>query len=256
MGEALVGLVLKEDDRIIPMGEQNRLKKLTPIKRLSLVDKVEIHLLKYFKDNNFMPGDLLPREVEFADSMGVSRTVVREALVRLKILGLVESRKHKGMVFTEPDIISNFERVLDPMLLGNETLNNLFEMRLILEMGMAELLFDRKSGADVQELEGIVEAEESEKNRSDNFRLQTEIKFHGKLYEISGNDTLRRFQTLLLPIFEYVREQYPNRNKLYPKDSIKTHNDLVVELKQGDPKSFRNTMRSHLGPHFAKILKK
>ena len=123
----------------------NGLKKMKPVDTLSLVDKVELRLLEFFKENNLGPGDSIPKELDFASSLGVSRTVIREALLRLRTLGLVESKKHRGMILKQPDIINNFERIMDPTLLGNDTLKNLFELRMILEMGMADFLFEHKT---------------------------------------------------------------------------------------------------------------
>ena len=111
-----------------------KLEKIEPIDNLSLVDKVEARILAFFKENGLRPGDAIPKELEFAESLGVSRTVVREALLRLRTLGLVESKKHRGMILTQPDVVGSFERVLDPTILDESTLKNLFELRLILEM--------------------------------------------------------------------------------------------------------------------------
>ena len=231
-------------------------KKIIPLKNLSLVDKVELRLIEFFKENNLVPGDSIPKELEFAESLGVSRTVVREALLRLRTLGLVESRKHRGMILTRPDVMSNIERVLDPTLLGNTALRNLFELRLILEMGMADILFARKTQKDINELEEIVLAEEEADTVGSSFRLDKEILFHGKLYDMSNNVTLQRFHVLLLPVFEFVHEQKGGDTAEYKYSGGKfvSHRDLLDNIKVGTPETFRNAMRRHLEPHFDKIL--
>src|SRR5690606_493399 len=153
-------------------------EQLEPIDTLSLVDKVEMRLMEYFKDNNLKPGDPIAKEMDLSESLGVSRTVVREALLRLRTLGFIESKKHKGMTFKEPDIINNFERILEPNLLGQKTLKSLFELRLILEMGMADFLFEYKTDADIAELEQIVADEEATNYDKTKFSLDREIAFH------------------------------------------------------------------------------
>lgn len=50
-----------------------QLKKLKPVDTLSLVDKVELSLLEFFKVNEMGPGDPIPKELDFAKSLGVSR---------------------------------------------------------------------------------------------------------------------------------------------------------------------------------------
>ena len=171
--------------------DKKKFKKIKPLKNLSLVDKVELRLIEFFKENNLGPGDAIPKEMEFAESLGVSRTVVREAFLRLRTLGLVESKKHRGMILTQPDFIDNFERVLDPKLLGIETLKNLYELRLILEMGMADSLYARKTEKDIDELEKIVAKAEGHGIDNSTFSLEHEIQFHGKLYQMSRNVTLQ-----------------------------------------------------------------
>ena len=215
--------------------------KINPIKNLSLADEVEMRILQFIKENSLKIGDSIPKELEFADALGVSRTVVREALLRLRTIGIIESRKHKGMILTQPDIIQNFEKVLETNLLGQQTLKDIFELRLILEMGMADLLFSRKT---------------KEENHSSIYTLDFEVAFHGKLYLISNNTTMQRFQNLLLPVFDYVHS-VQNKSEIkfeYSSGRFITHRDLLNELKNGSPESFRNAMRQHLEPHFEQIL--
>lgn len=230
--------------------------KLIPIKNLSLVDEVEIRITQYIKDNELKIGDSLPKELEFAEALGVSRTVVREALLRLRTIGILDSRKHKGMVLTHPDIIQNFEKVLETNLLGYETLQEIFELRLILEMGMADLLFARKTDKDLKELDIIVNREENNNHNASIFSLDFEVAFHGKLYMISNNITLQRFQDLLLPVFGYVHANIlpVAQNYKYSSGKFVSHRDLLNELQEGNPESFRKAMRQHLEPHFDNIL--
>ncbi|WP_339655133.1 FCD domain-containing protein [uncultured Maribacter sp.] len=232
-------------------------KKLKPIDTGSLVDKVETRLLAFFKENNLKVGDAIPKELEFAESLGVSRTVVREALLRLRTLGLVDSKKHRGMILKQPDIINNFERIMDPTLLGEDTLKQLFELRLILEMGMADFLFEHKTQKDMDELEEIVVAEEETSYERNRFSLDREVAFHGKLYQISGNSTLLGFQNLLLPAFEYkylMDAKKTNSDYQYSSGKFVSHRMLMDNLKIGTPETFRSAMRRHLEPHFDHVF--
>ena len=237
-----------------------KFKKMEPIDTGSLVDKVEIKLLAFFKENNLGPGDAIPKELEFAESLGVSRTVVREALLRLRTLGLVESKKHRGMILKQPDIINNFARIMDPTLLGEDTLEQLFELRLILEMGMADFLFENRAQKDMEELEKIVEAEEATSVGKISFSLDKEVAFHGKLYQMSNNKTLQGFQNLLLPVFEYVYLKETKNPDLddyhFSGGKFVTHRMLLENLKVGTPETFRNALRRHLEPHFDHAFKK
>ncbi|MCX2474949.1 GntR family transcriptional regulator [Pedobacter sp. MC2016-05] len=227
------------------MDISNLSKDLPPIISNTMADVVELKLREYLKRKSFKPGDALPKELELAEALGVSRNVLREALSRLRMLGMIETRKKRGMVLARPDILGTFERVLDPLIIDNSTLQDIFELRLVLEMGIADLLYIRKTPKDILELETIAK---KEINHDHSFRIKNEIAFHGKLYEMSGNDTLKRFQIMLMPIFDYVvtLEQKPTRG-------LVSHLDLVEILKSGSVDDFKKGMQAHLQPHFNRL---
>ena len=163
-------------------------------------------MIVYLKNNSFNTGDQLPKEIELAKQLRVSRNIVREALSRLRMLGIITSKKRKGMVIAEPDLLSGLTRIMDPALLGTDNMQDIFELRLVLEVGMADLLFVRKTEKDLIDLKDIAgrEVADPECTTSQSNRSAYEIEFHGKLYAMTGNSTLTRFQKLLLPIFNYM----------------------------------------------------
>ena len=160
------------------------------------------------------------------------------------------------MVLTQPDIIQNFEKAIEYNLLGEQTLPDISELRLILEMGMADLLFARKTQEDIDVLDSIVSKQEKEETDTVVFSLENEISFHGKLYEMSNNTTLHRFQDLLLPIFKYAHDIMPPEPQdfKYSRGEFVTHRGLLNILKDGNAETFREAMRNHLEPHFDRVL--
>lgn len=209
-----------------------------------MADVVEEQLRAYLKKMSFKPGDSLPKENELADALGVSRNVVREALSRLRMLGMIESRKRRGMVLVSPDILQAFERVLDPPIMDDATLEDIFEMRLVIEMGLADLLFIRMKPSDIEELEAIA-ANEVEHT---SFMVQNEIAFHGKLYDMTGNATLKRFQIMLLPVFAHATAHVDKH-----VSGKVNHKGLVEILKTGSKEDFKMAMYEHLKPHFDRL---
>ncbi len=234
------------------------INKIQPIENFTLADRIEQRIVEHIKENNLKPGDALPKEIQLAEWLGVSRTAVREAMMRLRTLGLIESKKHRGMVLKEPDLINSIERILNPKMLDEQTLKDLFEFRLMFEMGLADFIFARKTEKQVHDLEEI--AKKSQYEYVDNsFSLEDEFAFHSALYKMAGNETLYRLHNLLLPVFQYVHDlQEKETNSLLNgnlQEHIVTHIDLVEELKNGTAESFRTAMRQHLNPHFKRLNK-
>jgi GntR family transcriptional repressor for pyruvate dehydrogenase complex len=226
--------------------------ELKEIDTSSLVDKVEKRLIEVFLNKELRPGDSIPKEIELASFMGVSRTVIRESLNRLKTMGLIESRKHRGTIIKSPNLSAILSKSLIPRILDNKTLMDVFEIRLALEVGVADFIYARKTEADIEELEEIVKIEP---DHSDNilFDVDHELRFHGKLYKMTGNDTLENFQNLMLPAFQYVYSTGLLKVKGKRKN-YKSHKELVSLLRKGTPDEFREGMRRHLENHFARLL--
>src|SRR5690606_14861410 len=134
------------------MASNDLMNDLKPIAVDTRADLVEKQLREYFDRKGLKVGDTLPTEMELSEALNVSRNILREGLSRLRMLGFIESRKKRGMILTSPDILGSFERVLNLQLMDKETLKNLFELRLVLESGLADLLFLRKTDQDILEL--------------------------------------------------------------------------------------------------------
>lgn len=233
-------------------GARNLQSKLRPIINYSLTDQVEMKLLELFKKEDLRSGDAIPKENELCEAMGVSRTVIREALTRLKTIGLVESKKNKGMILTEPDLLIGLDKLLQPKILSEETLQDMFEMRLALEMGIAELVFARIKPQDILDLKAILKME---KDYEGDFEIDFEARFHGRIYAIARNNTLLRFQSMLLPIFKYVHDKgLKLKEEELPKNYV-THSMIVKVLETGNPEKYRDSMKRHLKVHFDRTIK-
>ena len=229
----------------------SKLGLLEPLESLSMTDRVENILREYFTENAFKPGDALPNELEIAQKLNVSRNVVREALSRLRMLGMIEARPRRGMIMSQPDLLAGIEKVLNPFILSQSNQKDIFELRLILEMGIAEFLFARKTQKDLDELELIVEKQKTLPVLS----KEDEIEFHGKLYDMTGNETFQRFQSLLFPVFEHVFASMTNQKDNYVLIDPVSHADLFRILKEGTPEEFRKAMHKHLEVYYNTIKK-
>jgi DNA-binding FadR family transcriptional regulator len=142
--------------------------------------------------------------------------------------------------------MKGLERILHPTMLDINIRKQLFELRLVLEVGLGDLLFARKTESQLKKLDLIVEREQKANTQIE--RIRCEVDFHSTLYEMAGNDTLKRFQTILMPVFEYVVE-YESKLEHTSVGSV-THADLVKILYGNKADEYSNAMRKHLAPHF------
>src|SRR5690606_22638610 len=122
---------------------------------------------------------------------------------------------------------------------------------LVLEVGMADLIFKNLTPDHIQRLEEII-SNEPESSNTTIFEINHEVTFHSTLYEISGNKTLKEFQKMLLPVFGFVHSS-GILQKSIEVDTFASHKDLVAILKTGTPEEFRNAMRNHLQNHYRRL---
>lgn len=215
---------------------------------ITLVDQVEDRLLNYFKDNNLNIGDSIPNEIDLAVSLGVARNVLREALSRLKMIGMIESRPRRGMVLREPSLFGGMKRIVDPRILSESSLFDILDFRVALELGICSDIFRNLTDEDLEDLEKIENAGEFTENNE--YSLISEYSFHSKLYEITGNRTISEFQSVIRPVMEFVKLKFkdllePINIEIKERGELVTHHDLLILLQNRDEEGFRKALEKH-----------
>lgn len=215
---------------------------------LTLVDQVEDKLLNYFKAHDLRAGSAIPNELELANALGVARSVLREALSRLKMMGMIESRTRRGMILTEPSILGGMKRVVDPRILSEDTLFDILGFRIALEIGICHDLFVNITQQDIVELEEIVKMSEMFENNA--YAPYSEFSFHAKLYKITGNKTISEFQEIIHPVMSFVKDKFkdflePINVEMKKNGEIVTHEDLLGYIKREDEDGYRKALENH-----------
>lgn len=218
-------------------------------KPVTLVDNVERELLEYIKVNNLKVGSALPGEMELSSHLGVARSVLREALSRLKMMGVIESRARRGMILREPSIFESLKWMTELKIMSEGPMLDILGLRVVLELGMVNDIFERLTDKDIEELTRINNVSIALKNNE--YDNPSEYNFHSKLYEITGNHTLMNFQQLFSPIITFIKQNFdeyikPINNQLEKEGKIVTHDDLLQHLKNRDREGFRDALDKHL----------
>ena len=219
----------------------------------TLTDRVEESLIQYIRENHLVPGDSLPNEKQFMEMFEVGRNVVREAMSRLRMLGIIESRTKRGIIVKEPPLLNGFKKVLDPHLLSIPTIKELMGTRIAIEVGIADFLFTNITNEDIERLEQIVSRQQA--IGINNLSIQEEMQFHRKIYEVAGNNFILRFYELMHPVFMFARENYdsyfePINKMLQERGDVVTHRDLLDAIKSKDKNLYQESIRKHLKPYW------
>ncbi|MGN6602995.1 MAG: FadR/GntR family transcriptional regulator [Ginsengibacter sp.] len=211
----------------------------------TLTEQAEQQILQYVTQKGYKIGDTFPKESEFAEILGVSRVVIREALSRLRMMGFIETKRKRGTVLKSPDMFYGVKTIVNSGKLDLESLKDLYEVRIMLEIGMADFIFMRKTQESIKQLEDIVANEDATDVNDLETLARLDIQFHTTLYKMSGNKSLGTFQNLLNTLFTTY-----SRSKNWRSRQIISHAALVGILQKGTTDAFRTAMRLHLNTRF------
>jgi GntR family transcriptional repressor for pyruvate dehydrogenase complex len=209
-----------------------------------LVDRVVEEVKKLVINRKLLPGMMLPPERELADQIGVSRTVVREAVQVLTAMGLVESRQGIGTIIRQ----ANGDQLSEQLNLMLQTkgfnLDNLHHVRSILEVEITALAARQATEEEISELNGIVEQMEAQAGDPIAY-AERDAEFHRCLAKISHNPLL---VFLLDSISDILREVRLSVSK-YPDIFLKAlpdHRYILERVQERDSEGGRQAMRLHL----------
>ncbi|HZL33629.1 MAG TPA: GntR family transcriptional regulator [Verrucomicrobiae bacterium] len=124
-------------------------------------------LTAYVTTGDLRPGARIPSERRLAEELGVGRTVVREALKSLALVGLIESRHGDG-TYVADSTPESFSRAVEWRLVawGGER-GDVAEAIAVLEGDLAALAAERRTDADLLELHFHLAAERESANPTD-----------------------------------------------------------------------------------------
>ncbi|VVE58942.1 Pyruvate dehydrogenase complex repressor [Pandoraea iniqua] len=134
---------------------------VTPPPRLRLSDMVYEQLETMVVEGRLAPGSALPSERDLAQQMGVSRPSLREALLRLESRGLIVGRAGGGYLVANASQPLLAEPLSQLMSRHSKTVDDVLEMREVLEAKAVELAAERATPEDIARLAQALEALEA-----------------------------------------------------------------------------------------------
>jgi DNA-binding GntR family transcriptional regulator len=197
----------------------------------SVREKTYEHLKSSIFSGRFTPGERLTEE-HLAEELGVSRTPVREALHKLEQDGLIEPLESRGFCIPRD---------------STEEIEDLFELRTVLEGYTLKIICERITEEQIAMLEGIVnKADDALRRKKIEEVFHWNTQFHDTLHGLVADK--RRFHGLIVNMRKYVLR--------YRKDTLQYlgaakragdgHRQILLALKLKDPELCERVMRVHI----------
>jgi GntR family transcriptional regulator, transcriptional repressor for pyruvate dehydrogenase complex len=211
---------------------------------LRLTDEVARIITERITTGVFRAGEQMLSEKELSESFGVSRTVVREAISRLKHDGLVEARRGaRAFVSTNP--AGHVFRIEAP---GDVDLAALFDLRICVETHAAELAAIRRCPSDLEQMAEQIACMASQDSESDD-KVAADVAFHTTIAAATANTYFARFIEFLGATFRKAIATARLNTARFDGLSAQVqeeHEAIFAAIAAADPMAAATAMSTHL----------
>jgi GntR family transcriptional repressor for pyruvate dehydrogenase complex len=217
----------------------------------NLTDRVTRKLIEYLVSLGSQPNQRLPSERQMATALGVGRSVIRDAVKTLSLLGLLESRQGAGTYLRSPEALDLTKVIEWGLLLGQKQVDDLIELRRSLEVISARLAAQRRTAEDLQRLRDDMEAMERSKSDSSGF-VASDVAFHVTLARGSGNallaSQLASIQSLLS---EWIKRAIRQHGQT--EETCLEHRHILDAVAARDPDAAAAAMAAHMEAAYRRL---
>ena len=216
----------------------------TPVERQSAVAQSINQVREMLASGALKPGQQLPAERALASLLGVSRPTVREAIRALSFMGVVETRLGSGTYVSAHSGEAVGDMLSFVIHASHDTLTDLVEVRLHLEVAAAEIAARMIANAALDSLTRLLEdGKRSLRDASTFARL--DLEFHRQVAKAAGNEVLARL-LLSVSALGLQRRVSTARSINLRRVSLDEHIQILAALRRRDPVAAREEMRSHM----------
>lgn len=210
-------------------------KSLRP--EANLTERITELLLSQITGGEHQVGDVLPPEEQIAERMGVSRTVLREAVSRLKAEGYLVSKQGRGLIVTgnrRPAVL----KMHAPEAGDHAEALAIVELRQGFEMTAASLAAQRRTPDDLARMHSAVDRMREALRSGDVAEgVQADLDFHRAIAVATRNEHY-------VSMFEFIAELYKKNLTVSREgskragraaDAQREHEALLAAIESGDP---------------------
>ena len=212
-----------------------------------LTERVAGALLAKIEEGAFPPGTRLPSENDLAEQFGVSRTVLREAISRLKHEGVVEGRQGSGVFVTEQARIKPL-RIEVASVESLESILHIIELRRAIEGEAASQAALKRTAAQMAEIEAALKRIDKD-DAAGKDGVAADLAFHSTIAEASGNPFIVKtleFLSQYLETASRVTRANDARRADFLRQLREEHAAIVAAIHNRDPFAARNAAEAHM----------
>jgi len=219
---------------------------LKPLDKRSVSTYVMDLVMDYLLQGKLKPGDKLPTELEFAESLGVGRNSIREAMKMLSSLGVIEILRGEGTFVAREISAVSMNPLIMQLVFARQTPQNLIELRMLLDSAVADLAVRKLQPGDIEKLEFVnrMLSLEQEKAVPDEATLSSiDLEFHKTLAAITRNELVIKLgESIYTLFFASMKDSLHDA----PGGAYENHQLIIDAMVTGDSDKVRKAIHDSL----------
>jgi GntR family transcriptional regulator, transcriptional repressor for pyruvate dehydrogenase complex len=223
------------------------------VPKVKLYQRVVKQVQDVIRDGLLQPGDKLPPERELAEMLHVSRGSLREAILALESMGLVEPRHGEGTVVRDLSAAPLVNQLSVMLAQKKALVGELLEFRLMIEPTLAARAATNATQEEIRQLEEILARQKAKVERGE-LAIDEDSKFHYTIAQAARNSVVLR----VLDVFmDFLRESREHSLQVQgrPQKSLNSHRRIVSAIARRDPAEAAKAMRRHISTIEGLVLK-
>jgi len=220
----------------------------TAVRQNKVPQQIIVQIRNLILEGTIAPGDKLASEKDLMEQFQVSKQTLREALRALEYMGLLEIRKGiaGGAYVSEVGMEVTREHLASFLHFKNLSIQNLSEVRKIIEPYAAETAAKRISAEEAEKFKELVELRE--KNPSSTFSSKMsehEIEFHRFIAASTGNPILILMVDFIEDLLEDLK-RILKPDAEFSKSVVRAHRRIYNAVVKRDPQKASSEMYKHI----------
>ncbi len=224
------------------------------VPRIKLYQKVVKQVQDIIRDGLLRPGDMLPPERELAEQLHVSRGSLREAILALESMGLVEPRHGEGTIVRDLSAAPLVNQLSVMLVQKRALVGELLEFRLMVEPTLAARAAANATEEEIVHLEEILSRQKAKVDHGE-LAIEEDSKFHYAIAQAARNSVVLK----VLDVFmDYLRESRELSLQVEgrPQRSLNSHRRILNAIARKNPAAAEKAMRRHITTIEGLVLKK
>ena len=217
--------------------------EFTKIKKTKVSNLVVEQFEQMITNGSFKPGDKLPSEKELMNKLGISRSSVREAMISLESMGIIDIRRGEGTFLNDnSNIIMEHFKV--KFLLKQYNVEEIIEARILLETQIVKLAIEKLQTNNIADIEKYHLNMIMYKEQMDKF-IENDFKFHLSIARATKNEYLvEMLKTTRGLLYEVNKIVVLKPGQI--QRALESHYNIIEAMKQGNKEIAAKEMKNNI----------